>query len=174
MSVLARVLTPVLLHVTSSQAVAAYTLHSKPYALHPTPYTPPYNPTLHPTPYTLHLTPYTRTWVRMTRSKGWCLGAGLAAGPAAGILLGACRRFYCVYGNTVNLAARMCQTGATSDRMRSLTIECVLLGNTVNLAARMCQAGATSDRMRSLTIECVLLLGACRRFYCVYGHTGGG
>ena len=170
MSVLARVLTPVLLHVTSSQAVAAYTLHSKPYALHPTPYTPPYNPTLHPTPYTLHLTPYTRTWVRVTRS----MGAGLAAGPAAGILLGACRRFYCVYGNTVNLAARMCQTGATSDRMRSLTIECVLLGNTVNLAARMCQAGATSDRMRSLTIECVLLLGACRRFYCVYGHTGGG
>jgi hypothetical protein len=33
---------------------------------------------------------------------------GINAGPVACVVLGTCRRFYCVYGNTVNTAARMC------------------------------------------------------------------
>ena len=33
---------------------------------------------------------------------------GISSGPAAGVVLGRCRRFYCVYGDTVNTAARMC------------------------------------------------------------------
>jgi class 3 adenylate cyclase len=34
---------------------------------------------------------------------------GLSIGPVAGIVLGSCRRFYCIYGDTVNTAARMCK-----------------------------------------------------------------
>ena len=33
---------------------------------------------------------------------------GISSGPAAGVVLGRCRRFYCVYGDTINTAARMC------------------------------------------------------------------
>ena len=33
---------------------------------------------------------------------------GICSGPAAGVVLGRCRRFYCVYGDTINTAARMC------------------------------------------------------------------
>ena len=33
---------------------------------------------------------------------------GVSSGPAAGVVLGRCRRFYCVYGDTINTAARMC------------------------------------------------------------------
>ena len=40
------------------------------------------------------------------------LRVGVSSGPVAGIVLGACRRFYCVYGPTVNRAARMCQVAA--------------------------------------------------------------
>jgi class 3 adenylate cyclase len=32
---------------------------------------------------------------------------GISSGPAAGVVLGRCRRFYCVYGDTINTAARM-------------------------------------------------------------------
>ncbi len=32
---------------------------------------------------------------------------GVSCGPAAGAVLGEHRRFYCIYGDTVNLAARM-------------------------------------------------------------------
>ena len=37
---------------------------------------------------------------------------GINAGPVACVVLGTCRRFYCVYGNTVNTAARMCSYAA--------------------------------------------------------------
>jgi class 3 adenylate cyclase len=37
------------------------------------------------------------------------LKVGISSGPAAGIVLGSCRRFWCVYGDTVNTAARMCK-----------------------------------------------------------------
>ena len=37
------------------------------------------------------------------------LQVGISSGPAAGIVLGSCRRFWCVYGDTVNTAARMCK-----------------------------------------------------------------
>jgi hypothetical protein len=40
------------------------------------------------------------------------LKVGLASGSVGCVLLGACRRFYCIYGTTVNLAARMSQHSA--------------------------------------------------------------
>jgi class 3 adenylate cyclase len=42
---------------------------------------------------------------------------GLCSGPVAGIVLGKCRRFYCVYGDTVNVAARMCQLACPGQMM---------------------------------------------------------
>ena len=41
------------------------------------------------------------------------LQVGISSGPAAGIVLGSCRRFWCVYGDTVNTAARMCKFSVT-------------------------------------------------------------
>jgi class 3 adenylate cyclase len=41
------------------------------------------------------------------------LRVGIAAGPAAGVVIGAHRRFYCLYGDTVNTAARLCAASAT-------------------------------------------------------------
>ena len=37
------------------------------------------------------------------------LQVGLHRGPAAGAVVGAHRAFYCLYGDTVNTAARMCK-----------------------------------------------------------------
>ena len=33
---------------------------------------------------------------------------GINCGPLAGIVLGKYRRFYCLFGNTMNMSARMC------------------------------------------------------------------
>jgi class 3 adenylate cyclase len=43
------------------------------------------------------------------RSRNSAMKVGLNIGPVAGIVLGTCRRFYCIYGDTVNTAARMCK-----------------------------------------------------------------
>jgi class 3 adenylate cyclase len=40
------------------------------------------------------------------------LRVGIAMGPAAGVVIGGHRRFYCLYGDTVNMAARLCATAA--------------------------------------------------------------
>merc|ERR1719199_1551507 len=45
---------------------------------------------------------------RQSHSYPLSLRVGISAGSVAGIVLGVCRRFYCVYGPTVNRAARMC------------------------------------------------------------------
>ena len=37
------------------------------------------------------------------------LKVGVASGPAAGVVIGLHRRFYCLYGDTVNMASRMCK-----------------------------------------------------------------
>ena len=37
------------------------------------------------------------------------LKVGVASGPAAGVVIGLHRRFYCLYGDTVNTASRMCK-----------------------------------------------------------------
>ena len=43
------------------------------------------------------------------RARNVRMKVGLSSGPAAGVVLGRCRRFYCIYGDTVNTAARMCK-----------------------------------------------------------------
>ncbi len=43
------------------------------------------------------------------RARNSAMKVGLSIGPVAGIVLGSCRRFYCIYGDTVNVAARMCK-----------------------------------------------------------------
>jgi class 3 adenylate cyclase len=43
------------------------------------------------------------------RARNSAMKVGLSIGPVAGIVLGSCRRFYCIYGDTVNTAARMCK-----------------------------------------------------------------
>jgi class 3 adenylate cyclase len=43
------------------------------------------------------------------RARNSAMKVGLSIGPVAGIVLGSCRRFYCIYGDTVNAAARMCK-----------------------------------------------------------------
>ena len=43
-----------------------------------------------------------------------CLKVGLASGPAAGVVIGSHRRFYCLYGDTVNTASRMCHHAAVN------------------------------------------------------------
>ena len=40
------------------------------------------------------------------------LRVGIACGPAAGAVIGTLRAFYCLYGDTVNTAARMCKSAA--------------------------------------------------------------
>ena len=42
------------------------------------------------------------------RAQDTKIKVGISNGPAAGVVLGRCRRFYCVYGDTINTAARMC------------------------------------------------------------------
>ena len=42
-------------------------------------------------------------------SRDIFMKVGISSGCASGVVLGACRRFYCVYGDTVNTAARMCK-----------------------------------------------------------------
>ena len=46
---------------------------------------------------------------RMFQGDGLTLHVGIANGPVGCVLLGRCRRFYCIYGNPVNLAARLSQ-----------------------------------------------------------------
>ena len=36
---------------------------------------------------------------------------GINAGPTAGAVIGSLRAFYCLYGDTINTAARMCKYG---------------------------------------------------------------
>ena len=47
---------------------------------------------------------------RQFESGGLVLSVGIHSGPVACVILGKCRRFYCLYGSTVNQAARMCQS----------------------------------------------------------------
>jgi class 3 adenylate cyclase len=42
------------------------------------------------------------------------LRVGMACGPAAGAVIGAHRAFYCLYGDVINTAARMCQLAAAA------------------------------------------------------------
>ena len=42
------------------------------------------------------------------RAQDMKMQVGISSGPAAGVVMGRCRRFYCVYGDTINTAARMC------------------------------------------------------------------
>ena len=42
------------------------------------------------------------------------LRVGIACGPAAGAVIGTLRSFYCIYGDTVNTAARMCKYSTPS------------------------------------------------------------
>ena len=47
---------------------------------------------------------------RQFEPGGLVLSVGIHSGPVACVILGKCRRFYCLYGSTVNQAARMCQS----------------------------------------------------------------
>jgi hypothetical protein len=42
------------------------------------------------------------------------LRVGMACGPAAGAVIGAHRAFYCLYGDVINTAARMCKHAAAA------------------------------------------------------------
>jgi len=42
------------------------------------------------------------------RQRGPYIKVGIAHGPAAGAVVGTVRAFYCIYGDTINTAARMC------------------------------------------------------------------
>jgi hypothetical protein len=68
-----------------------------------------------------HPYPLDTTWRVMTRlastltylADDTCnLHFGLSSGPVAGIVLGNIRRFYCIYGDALNEAARMCALAA--------------------------------------------------------------
>jgi hypothetical protein len=52
-----------------------------------------------------NLMEYTEVFSRSHEMK---MKVGINCGPLAGIVLGKYRRFYCLYGNTMNVSARMC------------------------------------------------------------------
>jgi hypothetical protein len=53
------------------------------------------------------------------QARGVSMQVGLSTGPLAGIVLGERRRFYCVYGHTVNEAARMSELARPGQMLAS-------------------------------------------------------
>ena len=63
----------------------------------------------YPTEYSVGMVSLALELVSITPVYGSRLRVGIACGPAAGAVIGSLRAFYCLYGDTVNTAARMCK-----------------------------------------------------------------
>ena len=56
----------------------------------------------------------------VAQRHGFDLQVGMHAGTAAGAVIGKLRAFYCVYGNTVNMASRLCKSAAAGQVQASM------------------------------------------------------
>ena len=85
-------------------------------------------------------------WFRLRTSK-----AGTnSVFPGAGIVLGNCMRFYCLYGNTMNVASRMCSNAKEGGICASRDLVCRLEG----LEGPSDRADSASEPQSSVSSVC--------------------